>query len=97
MKVQTHLGLQRNLRNAFLHAQGVGSLEKLQQQALLCGLTQGTTTAALTLPLPPALAGVDGIQLAAVSCCCRQHHCRHHACRHLRTALCTLIVLTLPQ
>lgn len=51
-----------------LHAQGVSSLEKLQQQALLCGLTQGVPTAALTLPLPAALAGLEGIQLAAVSC-----------------------------
>jgi hypothetical protein len=47
-------------------AAGVSSLEKLQQQALLCGLTQGAPTAALTLPLPPALAGLEGIQLAAV-------------------------------
>lgn len=58
-----------SLFGKLLHAvvQDVSSLEKLQQQALLGGLTQGATTAALSLPLPPALAGIEGIRLAAVS------------------------------
>ena len=60
--------MQHDTMQRRLHAQGVSSLEKLQQQALLCGLTQGVPTAALTLPLPAALAGLEGIQLAAVSC-----------------------------
>lgn len=47
--------------------QDVSSPEKLQQQALLGGLTQGAATQAYALLLSPALAGREGIQSAAVS------------------------------
>ncbi len=50
-----------------LTMQDVSSPEKLQQQALLGGLTQGAATQAYALLLAPALAGREGVQSAAVS------------------------------